>query len=147
MFRLKDLLTSSGTYPEREDKATDEIKENAISFLSNVNAYLEELTKDSPHKAKRITSGFRPAEVNAKTKGAAKKSLHQTGQAIDILDTKDQDLAKLAVADAEKGKDSLATKYGVWIEDPAHTKGKWTNWLHLDCSKTRKGRAVRVFKP
>jgi hypothetical protein len=63
------------------------------------------------------------------------------GKAIDIKDDKDQKLASLILSNPQ-----LLKKYDLWLEDPAHTKGKNTNWVHLDVG-TRKDRDLRMFKP
>lgn len=118
---------------------TDRIKSNAKDLISRVNALLKDLgwSKDV-----QVSSGWRPAAVNSQIANAAKKSLHQTGEAVDIVDDKEQSLSKLIMS-----KPELLKKHGLWLEHPEATKGKNTNWTHLDCSKVRKDRPVRVFKP
>jgi hypothetical protein len=140
MITLHDLLTSSGKYPNRalDPEATDDVVENGAILVSKVNALL----KDLGSNASEISSGFRPSSVNSKTPNAAKKSLHMKGMAVDLADDKDQTLAKLIAS-----KPELLKKHGLWLEHPDNTKGKATNWCHLDMSKTRTDRPVRIFKP
>lgn len=135
IINLKDYLTASGKYLNREThkELTDEYKDNAIELLNKVNKLLQELNISKVE----ISSGFRPSEVNAGIPNAAKKSLHMTCKAVDILDNKEQDLGKLILENS-----NLLTKYGLWLEDLDHTKG----WVHLD-NGTRRDRPVRVFKP
>lgn len=139
MISLKDYLTASGSYPAREtDKeCTDEVKANANVLLVQVNALLKELGVQSS----KVSSGFRPSEVNANTPHSAKKSLHQVGLAVDILDSQDQALANMI-----KAKPELLKKYNLWMENPSNTKGKFTNWVHLDVG-IRTDRPIRIFNP
>jgi len=89
-----------------------------------------------------VSSGWRPPSFNKTVGNAAKKSLHMTGNAIDIMDNKLQTLAYTIKKNA-----SLLKKYGLWMEDPDSTMGKFTNWCHLDNSTTRTDRNIRIFKP
>lgn len=145
MITQKDYLTASGAYPEREKhkELTKEYLDNSQKLLENVNAFLAELaTKESISKAYKVSSGFRPSAVNANTKGSAKKSLHMTCLAIDILDDKDQTLAKACEKHPE-----ILRKYKLFLESPKHTIGNYANWTHLDMSPTRADRPSRVFIP
>lgn len=137
MISLKDYLTASGAYPERENHK-EVNKANAERLITAVNAFLKELDYKGPVK---VSSGFRPSEVNANIANAAKKSLHTQCLAVDYLDDKNQTLAKLCAS-----KPELLRKYGLFLEDPASTIGKNTNWCHLDLG-TRSDRPSRVFKP
>ena len=142
---LKDYLTASGSYPEREKhkELTPELLKNAEKLLTQVNQLLKDLGVSSA----RVSSGFRPSEVNAATAGAAKKSLHTQCLAIDIIDDKNQSLANKINKLENEAKDQFLGKYGLWLEHPEATKGKNTNWCHLDLSTSRSPRKVRVFKP
>lgn len=139
-FSTNELFTSSGKYPDRakSPELTDEVKKNAEELIKRVNALMVDLAWSTPLL---ISSGFRPSEVNAGIANAAKKSLHQVGKAIDIVDDKDQSLYKRI----EKSSD-LLKKHGLWMEHGDATRGKNTNWVHLDFGD-RKDRAVRIFKP
>lgn len=134
---LKEYLTASGTYPERESHK-DVNKDNAERLLKAVNSFLVELDYKGIVK---ISSGFRPPEVNAGIGNAAKKSLHMECLAVDILDDKNQTLGKLCAS-----KPDLMKKYGLFLEDLTSTLGKNTNWTHLDLG-TRADRPSRIFKP
>lgn len=128
------LMGREKTYPK---ELTQEIINNINCLLDKVNLLLFELGV----KEAKVSSGWRPAAINSATPNAAKRSLHMTGKAIDILDNKEQSLANLIVS-----KPELLKNYELWIEDPAHTKGKNTNWVHLDIG-ARKDRPLRMFKP
>ena len=142
---LKDYLTASGSYPEREKhkELTPELLKNAEKLLVEVNQLLIDLGVDSV----KISSGFRPAAVNAATAGAAKKSLHTQCLAVDIIDDKNQTLANKINKLENEAKDKFLAKYGLWLEHPEATRGNNTNWCHLDLSTARSARKVRVFKP
>jgi len=128
------LMGRDSQYPQ---ELTQEILDNIIILLEKVNAILWELkiTKAS------VSSGWRPAAINSQVTNAAKKSLHMTGKAIDILDDKNQSLANKILTQPD-----LLKKYNLWLEDPACTKGKVTNWVHLDFG-SRSERPLRMFKP
>ena len=125
-----------GRDSQYQNEFTDEIKQNIQILLERVNPLLNELKITSAS----VTSGWRPAAINANTAGAAKKSAHQSGQAVDILDDKDKKLAKLILNN--KG---LLEKYNLFMENPDYTNGQHTNWVHLQCRPTKSGN--RIFIP
>lgn len=133
-LNLDDLITSSGRYPSRRTSSdlTQEVRINLERLLPLVNALLLDLGVTQA----KVSSGFRPAAVNAKIPGAAKKSLHMRGLAVDLTDPEGT-LAKLLLA-----KPNLLDKYGLWLENPTHTPG----WMHLDLG-TRAARPLRIFNP
>lgn len=139
IITLENYVSANGRYLNRKTSQewTTETENNARKLLSVVNALLQELGI----KIADVTSGFRPSAVNKNIPNASKKSLHQQGLAVDILDDKDQTLAKLI-----QSKPELLKKYNLWLEDPQFTKGKNTNWVHLDLGN-RTDRPIRVFKP
>lgn len=134
IIKLNDYITASGKYPERinDKECTKAVKDNALVLLNKVNQLLEELGI----KTATVSSGFRPSAVNAATKGAAKKSLHMSGRAIDLYDPK-HEIAHKILANPE-----LLKKYDLWMEDIAATP----RWTHLD-NGTRTERPLRIFKP
>jgi hypothetical protein len=84
-----------------------------------------------------VSSGWRPPSFNATVPGAAPKSKHMTGQAIDLYDP-DGDLdAWLVKTDGQRVMQDL----GIWHEHPAATKG----WAHIQSVPPRSGR--RTFYP
>lgn len=144
---VDDILTSSGRYPERAKhiECTDEVKTNAAKLCDLVNSLLTEIkwTKDIS-----ISSGFRPSEVNAKVKGAAKKSAHQIGKACDVYQSKDNnELGKLIrkIQD-NKGKQGTLGKHGLMMESLESTIGQNSSWVHLDLI-IRSERPSMEFKP
>lgn len=134
MINLEDFITASGTYPDRlnSEELTKNTKDNAVVLLNRVNQLLQELGITNV----KVSSGFRPSAVNAKVKGAAKKSLHMSGRAVDIYDPKHEIAHKILA------RPDLLKKYDLWMEDPEVTP----TWTHLD-NGTRTERPLRVFKP
>ena len=139
LITYEQYITASGKYPERlnSPELTDELKENARALLEKVNIILNEVGVHSV----TVSSGFRPSNVNANIENAAPKSAHMLCQAIDIVDDKFQTIARLVFA-----RQDLMIKHDLWQEDMRSTKGKNSNWLHLDV-KPRSERPLRVFKP
>lgn len=86
-------------------------------------------------KPMRVSSGYRPAAINATVKGAAKKSNHMKCLAVDFVD-RDGKLAEYCLNNLK-----LLEEFGIWLEDPAFTKG----WIHMQVVPPRSGN--RVFKP
>lgn len=121
MINLEQYASAHGKYPNRlkDPEFTLEVMDNAQKLLDKVNAFLVEIgVKDV-----KVSSGFRPSAVNAATPGAAKKSAHLSGLAIDIEDP-DGKLDELVVS-----KPDLLRKYGLFVEDPKSTP----KWCHIDC--------------
>jgi uncharacterized protein YcbK (DUF882 family) len=130
-----DFVTKQDRRKQYPDEFTKDIEANAQAL--KVNAFLTEIGITSA----QVTSGWRPASVNNKVTNAAKKSYHMLGMAVDILDNKNQDLAKLVANSAV-----LLRKYGLFMEDMNATKGQNTNWCHIDMG-TRSDRPSRIFLP
>lgn len=133
---FQDFSTKKDRRKEYPNEFTKEIEDQAKKLLEKVNALLTDLGI----KSAEVSSGWRPSQINGALSNAAKRSFHMTGKAIDILDNKNQDLAKLVASRPE-----LLKKYGLWMEDMISTRGKYTNWVHLD-NGDRSDRPSRVFK-
>ena len=82
-----------------------------------------------------VSSGWRPAVVNAVTPGASRTSLHMTGQAIDLFDPTGAIDAWL-MADLRPLAD-----LGLWLEHPDATP----RWCHVQTLPPHSGN--RVFRP
>jgi hypothetical protein len=134
---LHDYFTSSGRYPERDlsPEKTQTVINNAKELILRVNLLLAHLKITTPVS---ITSGFRPSSVNGKIANAATRSAHQSGEALDLLDNKNQTLCKAINRD-------LLEQFDLYREDSDFTQGKNTNWCHLQTRKTASGK--RIFKP
>jgi uncharacterized protein YcbK (DUF882 family) len=112
---------------------TTEAQQNALNLIVAVNSLLEELKWTTPIV---VSSGWRPASLNATVKGAAKKSGHVIGKAVDFADVGHK-LYDLAVS-----KPDLLRKYGLFVEDKSATP----SWVHFD-NIDRADRPSRTFKP
>ena len=141
---LHDYLTASGKYPEREhhSELTDALIDNANMLLWRLQELFEELGLNLYDY--KFSSGFRPKAVNANTPNAATHSLHSDCLALDIIDDKNQTLAK--IMQSLKAR-NIRKKLGIWLESPKHTIGKITNWVHLDLSTLRAIRDSMEFIP
>lgn len=82
-----------------------------------------------------VSSGYRPAAINAKTKGAAKKSNHMSCLACDFKDT-DGAIDKFCTDNL-----NILEACGLWLENPDSTPG----WSHLQCVGPKSGK--RIFIP
>lgn len=105
--------------------------------LDNLNKLLVAVNKFRTYYGKPMTvsSGYRPAEINAKVKGAAKKSNHMKCLAVDFRDS-DGAIDKFCMDNLHILEDC-----GLYLEHPEATPG----WCHLQCVPPRSGN--RVFKP
>jgi len=132
---------------EYKGEFSDDLPRNAQSLLDKVNPLLKELGFSSVS----VLSGWRPRSYNEKLRdqgvGAAKNSLHISGEAVDILDPRG-DIARAILKDR-----AILDRYGLWMEDPAHTvsKNRKVRWVHLDnggaASGQPKKRSGRIFNP
>lgn len=134
---FRDFITKQDRRKVYASQLKPEYIVNANKLLLAVNGLLNELGIDKCD----VTSGWRPATVNQQTSNAAKSSYHMICLAVDLLDNKNQDLAKLV-----SSRPDLLKKYGLWVENFQFTKGKNTNWCHLDLGN-RQNRPGRQFNP
>jgi hypothetical protein len=129
MITLEQWITSDGQYPARakSPELTPTVKANAVELLKRVNALLDYLGVQNV----KVSSGFRTAAANAATPGAAKRSNHMTGMAIDLKNITLHNLLTVEVL----------IKFDLYAED-----FKWTrSWTHLQTRRTASGR--RIFMP
>ena len=110
---------------------TPEIRSNAADLVVRCNQLAAALSFPLP----RVSSGWRPPSVNAGVKGAAKRSNHMTGNAVDFADP-DGKLDAWCLANLP-----TLERIGIWLEHPDATP----NWCHLQRVPPRSGR--RVFRP
>lgn len=115
---------------------TDDIRHNAIKTTEAANrliAIYQQQTGDN--ETRTVNSGWRPPAVNANIPGAAPRSKHMTGQAIDISDP-EGDLDDWCMDNLK-----VLERLGLWLEHPAATKG----WCHVQTLPPKSER--RVFYP
>lgn len=121
-------------------ECTDEIRKNAETTVSLVNLLLFHAVKDgivlvASNKRSLVSSGWRPAAINAATPRAAKKSNHMLGLACDISDQTGS-LDRWCMTNLKK-----LEEIGLWMEHPSATP----KWCHLQTVPPKSGR--RVFTP
>jgi hypothetical protein len=120
---------------------TPEIKTNAEKTVSLTNALLAVLQTEGipleahPNTLSIVASGWRPPQINSQVKGAAVRSKHMTGEAIDLYDP-DGLIDEYLLAHQEP-----LVALGLYLENPACTKG----WAHCQIVPPKSGR--RVFFP
>jgi hypothetical protein len=133
------VITLTDYWQDRQetyaDEWTFEVRQNAAELITRVNMLLKDLKITSA----RVSSGWRPREINQRI-GGAPRSYHITGQAVDIRDNEAQTLSKTIIANKH-----LLHRYQLWMENPSFTRGN-TNWVHLDIG-TRPEMDLRVFNP
>ena len=109
---------------------TTEIRANAEDVINKVNELLKRAGLD-----RDATSGWRPAAVNAGIAGAAKRSNHMLGKAVDVADA-DRKLSQFVNANVK-----LLEELGLWCEATSATP----SWVHFQTVPPRSGR--RFFYP
>jgi Peptidase M15 len=123
-------------------EATAEVMAAASKLLERVNAILAHALAAGvtmevhPETGSWISSGWRPAGYNAKVPGAAKRSLHITGHALDLYDA-DGDFDEWLFHFGAP----LMTSLGLWAEHPSATR----RWSHLQIIAPKSGR--RFYYP
>lgn len=133
MGRDKQYPLALSTVIRRNAETTVELANKLLTLAKVAGVTLE----TNPRTKTIVSSGWRPPGVNAAVPGAAAKSKHMTGQAIDLYDP-DGDLDDWCMS--EDGQKVLAD-LGLWLEHPSATKG----WCHVQTVPPRSGR--RVFYP
>lgn len=135
MLTLEDYF---GRMSRRDDSVPPQsTMDNAIDLLNRVNPLLDELSFIPAAVARVVNSGWRTPTYNSTIPGAAPKSKHLVGLAIDIADP-EGDLDDYLFS--KEGQELLA-KYGLYLEHPLATKG----WSHIQSVAPRSGN--RVFIP
>jgi len=109
---------------------TPAIRTSAEVTVQRANALLQLFGE-----ARAVNSGWRPPEINASTPGAALKSKHMTGEAIDLADP-EGDLDEWCFNNQQD-----LVSLDLWQEHPASTKG----WCHVQTIPPKSGN--RVFYP
>lgn len=110
---------------------TREIELNAADLVGRCNM----LAKVLPFPLPTVSSGWRPPSVNAGVKGAAKRSNHMIGNAVDFAD------AKGVMARWCFENQPVLERVGLWLEHPESTP----TWCHLQRVASASKR--RVFRP
>lgn len=130
------MITLAGFYRGRDkqfaSELTTSIKQNATALMAKVN----KLLTIAGLTDRDATSGWRPYAVNAATPGAAKKSNHMLGLAVDVADS-DKQLQRWCLANIK-----ILEDIGLWMEHPRDTP----TWTHLQSVPPRSGNRVFFAK-
>jgi hypothetical protein len=133
------VITLGEYYMGRESAYSEdftlEIARNAANLLAAVNTLLK-CAEDDGVTAMGVASGWRPRRVNDLTSHAAARSAHLTGQAVDLRDHADRQLARWCLRNLD-----MLEKLALWMEDPRFTP----TWTHLQSIAPGSGK--RVFIP
>lgn len=111
------------------NELSDAHKANAVTTVDLANQVLTAAGMD-----RRVTSGWRPASINAATKGAAPNSKHVLCQAVDLEDN-NRELKNWCLNNPD-----ILARIGVWCEDPRDTP----SWVHIQTVPP--GSGLRFFR-
>lgn len=115
---------------EKQYPLTPEMETNLAKLLVALNKF-----RTIYGKPLIVTSGYRPAAINATIANAAKKSNHMVCLACDFADANGA-LDKYCMENL-----NVLEECGLWLENPESTP----TWCHLQCVPPKSGN--RVFKP
>lgn len=102
---------------------TPDVERNALRTIALANAVLGQFGE-----WRRVNSGWRPPTYNAKVPGAARRSLHMSGKAIDLADP-DGTLDDWLMSPIGR---AAIVKLGLWMEHPSCTRTPTSEgWTHL----------------
>jgi len=139
-FTAADIYTSGGKYPDRPKRypptKTDAV--NATLLASRVTRLCAEYERATGLQApapQDISSGYRPAAINAATPGAAKKSKHMICAAVDLGAAGGHAFALWCLQN-----ESALAMCDLYLEHPDDTP----TWCHLQCIPPGSGK--RVFR-
>lgn len=141
------MITLADYFGSHKEQPTEEVQMAARELLLRVNALLASCGFKTG-----VASGWRPPLYNAELRrqwvesggkqgaNTAVNSKHMTGLAVDLKDNSDQQIAKYLNANQQH-----LVSHGLWMESPLDTKGKWSNWTHLQSVPPKSNN--RVFRP
>lgn len=128
-WRGSDKEDRRVTYKAEYEARKTELEHNAAEVMSRINAAATAFTEATGITLPgRYTSGWRPAKVNAATKGAAPHSNHMDANAGDVEDTPHGAFAWWCMAHPH-----VLESLGLWMEHPAGTvlMAQASPWCHL----------------
>jgi hypothetical protein len=119
------MITREDFFMGRDKKyaseLTPEIEANAQVTIDRANRLLTYYYDANPDANRcKVNSGWRPAAVNAATKGAAPRSKHMLGQAVDLSD--DGSLYQWCEENLP-----MLEMIGLWMENRRDSP-TWTHW-------------------
>lgn len=119
----------------------DAKRKDAETVIERINALMERASADgirfrrSRKTGSAVSSGWRPAQINTNTKGAAPRSNHIICRACDLFDPTGE-IDRWCLDHPE-----ILAEIGLWQEHPYYT----LNWCHLQVTPPASG--LRVFRP
>lgn len=126
MFTKEEFLM--GRDKQYPSEYTKEISDNLDKLLEVMNK-----VRSAYGKPMTVSSGWRPAAINSATSGAAAKSNHMIGLAVDIKD--DGSVRKWVLDNLQLMKD-----LGLYFED-----WRWTpTWCHFQIVPPKSGKRIYV---
>lgn len=128
------MISLADYYAGRDVKFAKELTIELQRNAEKIVAKASELLSAFGEK-RAVTSGWRPASINAATPGASKKSHHIFCNAIDLEDH-DGRLDKWCVENIER-----LVELGLYLESPTSTP----RWCHIQQISPRSG--ARIFMP
>lgn len=140
------MITSDDYFGTHTEQPTPEVEANAADLLACVNALLAACGFKTA-----CDSGWRPPKYNAELRrlwlatngeqgaNTAVNSRHMEGNAVDVRDNADQQIAKHLLANPD-----ILVAHRLWMEHPKATRGKRTNWCHLQRVPPRSGNRVYI---
>jgi hypothetical protein len=134
------LMGRDAIYPDDFTLAVMANAEKTVKLVNSLLAVMEsEGMKLEAHPVSQslVSSGWRPPQINRQVKGAAPKSKHMTGEAVDLYDP-EGDIDNFLMSG--QGQRVLAS-LGLYIEHPSATK----SWSHIQIVPPRSQQ--RVFYP
>lgn len=138
-------------YMMGRDKAYPPVEiqwQNAALIVALANELLDEaeasgvpLNRMDQFTGTLVASGYRPLAINERTRNAASGSRHLSCEAIDIQDSRNQDLARWCLQNL-----TILERLGLYMENP-----RWTfslnsdHWVHIQTRPPGSGK--RVYRP
>ena len=113
---------------DKNNPLTDEMKKDAQETVKRANLLLKAFKS-----YRSVTSGYRPASINAAV-GGAKKSNHMICRACDLED-KDGELDKFCSSNI-----NILKEIGLWLESPNNTIG----WCHVQIVPPKSGNIIFI---
>lgn len=141
------MITREDYFGQHDEVPEPGVEANAADLLACVNALLVACGFKTT-----CDSGWRPPKYNAELRrlwqttggkegaNTAVFSRHMDGNAIDLRDNADQQIAKYLLANP-----AVLIAHGLYMEHPSATRGRRTNWCHLQRIPPKSGN--RVFYP
>lgn len=136
------MITTDDYFMGRRERYASEFNDAiaaaAVVTVARANALLDAFFAAKPNAIRRhVNSGWRPPSLNATVPGASQRSLHMTGEAIDLSD---DDSMLDDWINSPAGLQTLV-RLELWAESRNYTP----RWCHVQTRPPRSG--LRFFVP